>query len=485
VNNLDLLRKTFSSAMIGLLWFNAALAAVASFWLLGGDGWMPALAGAALAGGATAMWAADPVGPSTRIVTAAGSATQVALLVYVFAGHPFQIDMHMYFFAVLAFSAGWVDERALLANAATVAVHHVLLNFVVPYAVFPEASSDMPRVLVHASVLILQTVVLCWMAVRLRLAFNEAERATHSAEDASRSASGLADDKRRRADDEAGRRGHLESMVGAFRTEVATLIEGLRQHCRQMSQTSDALTSLSAAATRDANAAADTSDHSSSALGAVAAATEEMSHSITEIYGQINGVKEIIDKVQLTTRDAQSDVAKLMEEAGRISDVVNIIQDIAGQTNLLALNATIEAARAGEMGKGFAVVAGEVKTLAQQTAKATDDISARIAAISSSTRSTVSAMEGIARRIEEATNYATAIVSSIDQQREATGEIAANASQAAETTQEVARVAGRSRETAHSTEASTQDLAQSASSVQSSADRLARTIDDFVRRLAA
>ncbi len=431
------------------------------------------------------MWVSDPIGPSTRIVTSAASATQVAVLVYAFSGHPFQIDIHMYFFALLAFNVGWVDERALLANAATVAVHHLLLNFILPYAVFPEVSSDLPRVLVHAGVLVVQTVVLCWVAVRLRQAFVVAESAKQNAEEASRSASSLADGQRRRADDEAGSRGQLVTMVSGFQKEVASLLDGLRQQSQQMSQTSEALTSLSAAATHDANDAAETSSHSSSALGAVAAATEQMSHSITEIYSQINGVKAIIDKVQLTTRAAQSDVSQLMVEAGRISDVVNIIQDIAGQTNLLALNATIEAARAGEMGKGFAVVAGEVKTLAQQTAKATDDISARIAAISASTRSTVGAMDGIAKSIEEATHYAISIVSSIDQQRVATGEIASSASQAAETTQQVALVAGRSRETACSTEASTKTVADSAASVQSSADRLARTIDEFVKRLAA
>ena len=331
--------------MIGLLWFTAALVAVAGFWLLGGDGWAPALAGATLAGGATAMWAADPAGPSTRIVTAAGSATQVALLVYVFAGHPFQIDMHMYFFAVLAFSAGWVDERALPANASTVALHHLLLNFIIPHAVFPEVSSDLPRVLVHAGVLKLQTLVLCWVAIRLKQAFAVAEHATLSAEDASSSATVLADDQRRRADQgdrttrtagEIGRRiperrhrpdrrpapAFPAYVADQRRPDVAVCGRDPGRQCHGRHRPTTF----------------------SSALGAVAAATEEMSHSITEIYGQINGVKDIIDKVQLTTRDAQSDVAKLMEEASRISDVVNIIQDIAGQTNLLALNATIEAA---------------------------------------------------------------------------------------------------------------------------------------------
>ena len=485
MNNLDALRKIFAPALIGLLWFNAALVALAAFWLSGLGGWTTALAGVLLAGGSTAMWLSDPIGSATRSVTSAAAATQVALLVYAFAGHPFQIDMHMYFFATLAVVAGWVDARAILANAATVAVHHLVLNFALPAAVFPETGSDFARVLIHATILIAQTAVLCWLAMRLGATFQSAEKATHTAEEASRSADGLADGQRRRADDEARRGGELVKMTGAFQTEVGGLIEGLRQQARQMGEASDALMTLSAAASRDADSAAETSSQSSTSVGAVAAATEEMSHSISEIYNQINGVKDIIDKVQTTTRSAQADVADLMEEAGRISDVVTIIQNIAGQTNLLALNATIEAARAGEMGKGFAVVAGEVKMLAQQTAKATDDISQRIAAISSSTRSTAAAMDGIARSIEEATHYTGAIVGSIDQQRVATSEIASNVSQVAETTRKVTEVSGHSSETARSTGASIQTVADAAAKVESSADRLAQTVTDFVRRLAA
>ncbi len=484
MNNLDRLRAGFAPAMIGVIAFSAALVVLAALLLMDG-GWVLAVASLAVAGGSAAMWRADPTGASTRIVTSAALAAQVAMLVYAFAGHAFQIDMHMYFFAALAISAGWVDEKAVLANAATVALHHIVLNFLLPFAVFPETASDLPRLAIHAVILVAQAIALCWLALRLQQAFDVADKARAKAEEASRAASELAASQSRRAEDESGRRGDIQRAVAGFRNEVASLIDALRDQARQMAKNTNSLNALSASAAQDAAQAAENASDSSGSIGAVAAATEQLSQSVSEIHGQIGGMKAIIDKVHEAAGAAQSNVGDLMEEANRISDVVTIIQDIAGQTNLLALNATIEAARAGDMGKGFAVVAGEVKVLADQTAKATSDISSRIAAISASTRSTVGAMEDIARNIDDAAQYAGAIVSSIDQQRVATSEIASNVSQVAGSTRKAAEMSRRSSETARSTDQSSTSAVQAANSVESAADGLAKTIESFLRGLAA
>ncbi len=165
--------------------------------------------------------------------------------------------------------------------------------------------------------------------------------------------------------------------------------------------------------------------------------------------------------------------------------MVAIIQNIAGQTNLLALNATIEAARAGEMGKGFAVVANEVKVLADQTGKATEDIAQRIAAINASTRSTVGAMEEIARHIDEASQCAGGIVSSIDQQRVATSEIAANISQVAQTTRHVSELSRRASEQTRSADQGAGSVAEGAVKAEATTDGLTRTVETFLRRLAS
>ena len=484
MNNIDRLRSTFAPAIVGVIALSAAIAAIVAVLRMGAGGWLVALGAFAVAGGAAAMWLADRTGPMTRIVTSAALAVEVAILVYAETGHAFQIDMHMFFFASLAITAGWVDERALIANATVVALHHLILNFALPWAVFPEATSDLPRVLIHAAILVSQTVALCWLAARLRQAFAETEVLQVKAEDASRSASDLAASEGRRAEGEIRRRSDLQETISGFQREIGGLIENLRAQSRRMSQTSQSLTSVAASASRDAEQAAESSQASSGAIGAVAAATEQLTHSVAEIQNQIGGMKAIIDKVNGAAATAQGDVGQLTNQANRISEVVAIIQNIAGQTNLLALNATIEAARAGEMGKGFAVVANEVKVLADQTGKATEDIAQRISAINASTRSTVGAMEEIARHIDEASLCAGGIVSSIDQQRSATSEIAANISHVANSTRQVSDLSRRASEQTRSADQSTRSVAETAVQTETATDGLATSMETFLRRLA-
>jgi len=485
MNDIDRLRAQFSPALMGVIALSAVLAATVGLLRMDGGGWLVALGAFAVAGGAGALWLADRTGPATRIVTSAALAVEVAILVYATAGHAFQIDMHMYFFAALAITAGWVDEKAMIANAGVVALHHLLLNFVLPWAVFPETVSDLPRVLIHAVILVAQTIALCWLAARLRQAFDDAEISHNEAEQAGRNAADRAASEGRRAEGESRRRAELQDSVSAFQREIGGLIDSLRAQARQMTQTSQSLTAVSASASRDSENAADSSEKSSGAIGAVAAASEQLSHSVAEIQHQIGGMKSLIDKVFGAAATAQGDVGQLTEQANRISEVVAIIQNIAGQTNLLALNATIEAARAGEMGKGFAVVANEVKVLADQTGKATEDIAQRIAAINASTRSTVGAMEEIARHIDEASQCAGGIVSSIDQQRVATSEIAANISQVAQSTRHVSELSRRASEQTRSADQSTHSVVETAVKAETATDGLAKSVDAFLRRLAS
>ena len=485
MNNIDRLRAAFAPAIIGVIALSAAIAATVGVLRMDAGGWLVAFGAIAVAGGAAALWFADRTGPATRVVTSAALAVEVAILVYATSGHPFQIDMHMYFFAALAIAAGWVDERALIANAAVVAVHHLLLTFALPWAVFPEAGSDLPRVLIHAVILVAQTIALCWVAARLRQAFADAEALQGDAENTSRAAADRAVTEGRRAEGESRRRAEIQDSIAGFQREIGGVIDSLRGQARQMTQASQSLTSVAASASRDAEQAADSSQQSSGAIGAVAAASEQLSHSVAEIQNQIGGMKTLIDKVFGAAATAQGDVGQLTEQANRISEVVAIIQNIAGQTNLLALNATIEAARAGEMGKGFAVVASEVKVLADQTGKATEDIAQRIAAINASTRSTVGAMEEIARHIDEASQCAGGIVSSIDQQRVATSEIAANISQVAQSTRHISELSRRASEQTRAADRGAGSVVEGAVKAEATADGLTGAVETFLRRLAS
>jgi methyl-accepting chemotaxis protein len=475
---LESLRRVYGSSLVAFLWVNVLI--VGAVALAVGTASATVAIGAAVlsAGGATAVWAGDRTGTATRIVTAMAGSGLVALLVYAASETRMQIDMHMYFFAMLAVVAGWCDWRAIVANAAVTAVHHLVLNYALPSAVFPTAEPDLMRVLVHAVVVVLQTAVLCWIAFKMEAFFAVSESALAEAAAAKAEADALARSNQSHAGEEAARRQRIQESVVGFRTEIEQLIRRMREESERMTATADRLGGIAADASRSADEAAARSAEASGNVETVAAASEEMSSSIAEMNGNVARTKAVADQARETVLATTDSVATLAAEAERIGEVVNIIQDIAGQTNLLALNATIEAARAGEMGKGFAVVAAEVKNLANQTTKATEDIGQRIAAISDSTKKAVGEIHGVAQKIEDVARYAASIAESMEQQRAATDEISGNVQRAAAGTQSVVAISRRSNEASQATNAS-------AAEVRAAAQELGRTTGEIERRIAA
>jgi methyl-accepting chemotaxis protein len=223
----------------------------------------------------------------------------------------------------------------------------------------------------------------------------------------------------------------FERDVGAVVEAVAGSAERLQAKARELS---------AAAATSGAEAAtvAEAGGRAKADVQSVAAAAEEMAASVTEIARRVGEAAEVAARAVAEARATDSTVQGLSEAAARIGDVVRLIGDIAGQTNLLALNATIEAARAGEAGKGFAVVASEVKSLAGQTAKATEEIARQIAEMQSATEQAVGAIRGIGTTVERTSEIATTIAAAVEEQGAATREIARSAAQVAEATGTVA-----------------------------------------------
>ncbi len=194
---------------------------------------------------------------------------------------------------------------------------------------------------------------------------------------------------------------------------------------------------------------------------------------------------QIAEKAVAEAQHTSEQVKSLAEAAQKIGEVVNLINDIAAQTNLLALNATIEAARAGEAGKGFAVVASEVKTLATQTAKATEEIAAQIAGMQQATGSTVTAIDHIRGTIGEISHVAMTIASAIEEQGAATQEIARNVQQAARGTQDVSANIGGVTKAAATTGAATARMQQATSRLAEQSERLAAEVDRFLATVRA
>jgi len=242
-----------------------------------------------------------------------------------------------------------------------------------------------------------------------------------------------------RAEEEAKARraARLEELMRAFEGNVTAVVQSLSGAATQMQQSAGALTSTADETNRQSTTVASAAEQASANVQTVAAAAEELSSSIAEIGRQVAQSTRVAEQAVSGANRANGVVSGLAEGAQKIGEVVDLINNIAAQTNLLALNATIEAARAGEAGKGFAVVASEVKSLANQTAKATEDITGQIATIQGATREAVSAIEEIGRIITEISQISATIASAVEQQSAATQEISRNVQEAAQGTQQV------------------------------------------------
>ncbi len=231
----------------------------------------------------------------------------------------------------------------------------------------------------------------------------------------------------------------LSSLIEDFEHDIGEVIAGLDNSARQMNETSKTLSSIADETQRETGAAAASSADLSQNVQTVAGTIEEFSSSIKEISHQVNRASEVVSKASSKTQNTNNEVADLAVAAQRIGEAIVLIQQIAEQTNLLALNATIEAARAGDAGKGFAVVANEVKGLANQTAKATDEISQYIENVQKSTENAVLAIKEISETMVEVTDITNSIATSTEEQSAVTLDISRNVHDAAEKTQGVAR----------------------------------------------
>jgi methyl-accepting chemotaxis protein len=275
----------------------------------------------------------------------------------------------------------------------------------------------------------------------------------------------------------------VEEYIAVFDGQVSEALDTLTAASTEMHATAESMSATAEETSRQATAVATASDQASSNVQTVAAATEELHSSISEISRQVTQSAEIANTAVVEADRTNTTIQGLAETAQKIGEVVSLIQDIASQTNLLALNATIEAARAGDAGKGFAVVASEVKALANQTAKATEDISAQIAAIQGETGHAVDAIKAIGGTIRHMNEIASAIAAAVEEQGAATRDIAHNIQQVARGTTEVsANVAGVNEAADETGSAATQVLT-AADDLSRQAVRLRTDVSGFLAQI--
>lgn len=451
------LRRSGARLLVGLFWANVPVLAAAGFALgspdtvlVTGLALLLAIVPGALVFG---MGRSDA---ATRLAIGATAVSYPALFVLLFRGHGWQMDMHMYFFAALASLAVLCDKRAILAAAGLTALHHLVLNFVAPGLVFAgvqwTAWGDVPRVLLHAAIVIMQTAVLLWLTERLQRAIvglagqagtSDALRAEADAARA-RSEEALAalqeaqraDEARRAAEEqvraaqEAAERRRfvadkIEERFGAIVAELGSM-------AARLSESKEVLSATLAATVARSQELRNSHEQAERDVQAMAADTEQLSSSITRVSRSSDATRETVGNGARLAQELPAKVTQLDTTVDAANDILQIISTIASQSNILALNATIEAARGGKANQGFVVVANEIKSLSDQTAGAVDQIAAHLEDIRGAVTSVAKAIAAASESAVAVDKSAATIAEVVQEQVMATSDLAAMAEQIAQ-----------------------------------------------------
>ncbi|MDH5748349.1 MAG: nitrate- and nitrite sensing domain-containing protein [Rhodospirillales bacterium] len=295
----------------------------------------------------------------------------------------------------------------------------------------------------------------------------------------------LAEEQRRDNEIKEKRVIALDHLTKEFEKNVTSVLGAVASASDGMKSTAEGMAATAEETSTQATTVAAAAEEASTNVQTVASAAEELSSSITEIARQVSQSSEIAGKAVTDAEETNIKIQGLAEAANKIGEVVAMITDIADQTNLLALNATIEAARAGDAGKGFAVVASEVKNLANQTAKATEEIGSQIGGIQTATQEAVGAIQGISKTIAEINEIAATIASAVEEQGAATQEIARNVEQASAGTQDVTSNISGVNQAADDTGKAANSVLEAVGSLTMQSDTLRTQVEEFLNGIKA
>jgi methyl-accepting chemotaxis protein len=421
-----------------------------------------------------------------------------AMLVFLMANQPWQMDGHMYFFVSMSGLVFLADWRPIALATLLTAIHHIALQWLAPQWVF-EGSGDLGRVAFHVVAVGFEFAALSLLTIKLESLFVSQQAALQSSQDATETAEAQRRAAERamslartaEADAEAERRkraevttraalerqGELITLANEFEHSVSSIVKGIGSATRRLEEAATNLDKVAAGTTGDANEVVLSACAAAAEIDQVASSMHGFSQSITSISTSAERQSALTEKASQEARRSVQTVAMLEEHAVEIEGFLEDIKNIASKTNLLALNATIEAARAGEAGRGFAVVAGEVKSLSGEAARASSRIGNLISGIREGVADTSGKLRSVHDAISEVSAAAAAIAVTVSDQHAAAYEVNTGAINAARTSNDitqridsVARAAGETSCLSSQVLASAHDLSTSAKDLRASTD---------------
>lgn len=483
MNDIARFRTQFARLLLLILWINAGILALSpeATPLLSRQ--TIVLTGIGLAALGTLALRLYRTDWPARQVTSMATLGQVMLLVYAFAGHPYQSDMHMYFFAMLAVLAGWLDWRIFVPATVAIATHHLLLSLLQPAGVFPNGN-DIGRVLLHGTIVVVQSAALSWLVWSLRQSLEISEIERRQA-DAARE---IADEARRHVAETTAkaaseRQRILHGVANDFEHAIAGIARDVIGSVQSLRAASQQMKSGAVEVLRRSTAASQSSRQTSSNVVAVTQVTSELAQSFAEVDRQVAESARIVGAATLQAGNVLHTVGDLSRKADEIGNIAGVISTIAKHTNLLALNASIEAARLGRSGGGFTIVAQEIKSLANQTWSATEEIQGQIEAIHRSGSEAIAAIDVMNQTIGSLNQISGAVATVVEQQNAATAGIAANIRQAADETVAAASHIDIVSRVAAETDEAASHIAQSADQLSLQSSHLDAEVAQFLGRV--